>query len=72
MNDLKQQYSNYQKLINEELEKVFCGYEDSGIRGLLDSMLYSLTAGGKRSVRFGLEFCRLAGGDHIRNTYSSP
>ena len=67
MSDLKQQYSNYQKLINDELEKVFCGYEDFGIRGLLDSMLYSLTAGGKR-IRpvLVLEFCRLAGGDHIQ------
>lgn len=53
----------YKELIDNELEKFFCG-EDMPQKGLFESMKYSLTAGGKR-IRpiLVLEFCRISGGD---------
>jgi len=53
----------YKKLIDEELSKHFSGRGYS-FDGLMESMSYSLNAGGKR-IRpiFVLEFCRICGGD---------
>lgn len=67
MSDFKEQYNKYLSLINGELEKLFSDYKDAGIEGLVDSMLYSLNAGGKR-IRpiLVLEFCRFLGGDHMQ------
>lgn len=53
----------YKKLIDEKLNSCFvsCGLPQDG---LLESMHYSLTAGGKRiRPTLVLEFCRISGGD---------
>lgn len=67
MSDFGAQYEHYLELINGELNKLFNEYIDAGIEGLVDSMLYSLNAGGKR-IRpvLVLEFCRFHGGDYIQ------
>lgn len=55
--------NEYKKLVDSKLDEYF---KPSGLPydGLLDSMRYSLTAGGKR-IRpvLVLEFCRISGGD---------
>lgn len=55
--------AEYKALIDEEISKYFAP-SDLPYDGLLESMRYSLTAGGKR-VRpiLVLEFCRISGGD---------
>lgn len=56
-------YDEYKAMVETALGKCFVAYGAS-YDGLLDSMRYSLTAGGKR-IRpiLVLEFCRLCGGD---------
>ena len=56
--------SDYSSLINEKLKSAIA-LKDLKYKGLLDSMTYSLNAGGKR-IRpvLVLEFCRMTGKDY--------
>lgn len=65
MSEFRKLYEEYLELINGELADLFHEYDDEAIAGLLESMLYSLNAGGKR-IRpvLVLEFCRMLGGDY--------
>ena len=56
--------SDYSSLINEKLKSAIA-LKDFKYKGLLDSMKYSLNAGGKR-IRpvLVLEFCRMTGKDY--------
>ncbi len=58
-------YEEYKQLLEDALAKYFLP-KGTAYDGLLESMSYSLTAGGKR-IRpiLVLEFCRLSGGDPI-------
>lgn len=54
----------YKAKIDAALDKYFKTSEDYPIKGLADSMRYSLLAGGKRiRPMLVLEFCRISGGD---------
>ena len=54
----------YKELVDRALDESFLCDADYPIRGLADSMRYSLLAGGKRiRPMLVLEFCRIAGGD---------
>lgn len=54
----------YKAQIDAALDKYFKTSEDYPIKGLADSMRYSLLAGGKRiRPMLVLEFCRISGGD---------
>lgn len=54
----------YKAKIDAALDKYFKASEDYPIKGLADSMRYSLLAGGKRiRPMLVLEFCRISGGD---------
>lgn len=54
----------YKSKIDAALDKYFKTSEDYPIKGLADSMRYSLLAGGKRiRPMLVLEFCRISGGD---------
>ena len=58
--------NEYKELIDNELTKYFRN-KNMSYDGLLESMDYSLTAGGKR-IRgtLVLEFCRMCGGDYMK------
>ena len=56
----------YKELIDNELTKYFRN-KNMSYDGLLESMDYSLTAGGKRiRAILVLEFCRMCGGDYMK------
>lgn len=56
----------YKELIDSELTKYFRN-KNMPFDGLLESMDYSLTAGGKRiRAILVLEFCRMCGGDYMK------
>ena len=56
--------NEYKDRIDSALEACFADEEDYPVRGLAESMRYSLLAGGKRiRPMLVLEFCRIAGGD---------
>lgn len=58
--------NEYKKLIDDELTKYFRN-KNMSYDGLLESMDYSLTAGGKRiRAILVLEFCRMSGGDYMK------
>ena len=67
MSDFKERYEKYLCLINDEIGKLFGGCREVGTEGLVESMLYSLNAGGKR-IRpvLTLEFCRILCDDFMQ------